>query len=80
MGSAFHQLCPRYSGTLIPTAPTAMRNLYILYSASATLQIYASNSSAELLCFPSMNISHLFLGRQFHDGSVAEQNAMSGVL
>ena len=25
MGSAFHQLCPRYSGTLIPTAPTAIR-------------------------------------------------------
>ena len=21
MGSAFHQLCPRYSGTLTPTAP-----------------------------------------------------------
>ena len=25
MGSAFHQLCPRYSGTLSPTAPTAIR-------------------------------------------------------
>ena len=25
MGSAFHQLCPRYSGTLAPTAPTAIR-------------------------------------------------------
>ena len=25
MGSAFHQLCPRYSGTLTPTAPTAFR-------------------------------------------------------
>ena len=24
-GSAFHQLCPRYSGTLTPTAPTAIR-------------------------------------------------------
>ena len=23
MGSAFHQLCQRYSGTLTPTAPTA---------------------------------------------------------
>ena len=39
MGSAFHQLCPRYSGTLTPTAPTAIRlwetftftlNLYII--------------------------------------------------
>ena len=25
VGSAFHQLCPRYSGTLTPTAPTATR-------------------------------------------------------
>ena len=25
MGSAFHQLCPRYSGTLTHTAPTAIR-------------------------------------------------------
>ena len=25
MGSAFHQLCLRYSGTLTPTAPTANR-------------------------------------------------------
>ena len=24
MGSAFHQLCPRYSGTLTPTAPMAV--------------------------------------------------------
>ena len=25
MGSAFHQLCPRYHGTLTPSAPTANR-------------------------------------------------------
>ena len=25
MGSAFHQLCPKYSGTLTPIAPTAIR-------------------------------------------------------
>ena len=25
MGSVFRQLCPRYSGTLTPTAPTANR-------------------------------------------------------
>ena len=25
MGSAFHQLCPRYSGTLTPTAPKGIR-------------------------------------------------------
>ena len=28
MGSAFHRLCPRYNGTLTPTAPTAIRNGY----------------------------------------------------
>ena len=27
MGFAFHQLCPRYSGTLTPTAPRAVRLL-----------------------------------------------------
>ena len=27
MGSAFYQLCPRCSGTLTPTAPTAIRLL-----------------------------------------------------
>ena len=26
MGSAFHQLCPRYSGILTPSAPTANRH------------------------------------------------------
>ena len=31
MGSAFHQLCPRYSGTLTPTAPTAIRLWDTLY-------------------------------------------------
>ena len=25
MGSAFHRLCPRYSGNLTPTAPTTIR-------------------------------------------------------
>ena len=25
MGFAFHQLCPRYGGTLTPTTPTAIR-------------------------------------------------------
>ena len=25
MGSAFHQLCPRYRGTLTPAAPTAIK-------------------------------------------------------
>ena len=33
MGSTFHQLCPRYRGTLTPTAPTAIR----LYGKSLPL-------------------------------------------
>ena len=35
MGSAFHQLCLRYSGTLTPTAPTAIRlwETFTFYSA-----------------------------------------------
>ena len=39
MGSAFHQLCPRYSGTLTPTAPTAIRlwdTFTFLYSKHKT--------------------------------------------
>ena len=34
MDSAFHQLCPRYSGTLNPTAPTAIRlwNTFTFFS------------------------------------------------
>ena len=33
MGSAFHQLCPRYSETLTSTAPTAMGNLYFTFTS-----------------------------------------------
>ena len=38
MGSAFHQLCPRYSGTLTPTAPTAIRlwETFTFFSAEKT--------------------------------------------
>ena len=50
-----------------------------LYSASATVQVYSSNSSAEQLCCPLVNISLFLGGKQFHDSSVAEQNTTSGV-
>ena len=42
MGSSFHQLCPKYSGTLTLTAPTAirLRETFILrYSFFRTLQL-----------------------------------------
>ena len=41
MGSAFHQLCPRYSGTLTPTAPTAIR----LWDTFTFLSNYVANTS-----------------------------------
>ena len=31
MGSAFHQLCPKYSGTLTLNAPTYLIYVYIMY-------------------------------------------------
>ena len=39
MGSAFHQLCPRYSGTLTPTAPTAIRLWETLTFTSMLLSV-----------------------------------------
>ena len=47
MGSAFHQLCPRYSGTLTPTAPTAIRlwdtfTLYVISELSLLLLIWST--------------------------------------
>ena len=44
MGSAFHQLCPRYSGTLTPTAPTTIRlwETFTFYLArNIQLRVYA---------------------------------------
>ena len=51
MGSAFHQLCPRYSGTLTTTAPTANRlwetfYLYLNVCHSLTVsnsQVYSND-------------------------------------
>ena len=50
MGSAFHQLCPRYSGTLIPTAPTAIR-LWEIFTF--TLEVF-SVKLGQLLIFLSL--------------------------
>ena len=47
MGSAFHQLCPRYSGTLTPTAPMAIR----LWETFTYLEV------GENLIFLDVNIS-----------------------
>ena len=48
MGSAFHQLCPRYSGTLTPTAPTAIR-LWETFTFFSTATV-VMNSVATVYC------------------------------
>ena len=42
MGSAYHQLCPRYSGTLTPTAPTAIMlwETFTLFSSPDSVSIH----------------------------------------
>ena len=42
MDSAFHQLCPRYSGTLTPTVPTAIR----LWETFTFYHLYECTESA----------------------------------
>ena len=49
MGSAFHQQCPRYSGTLTPTAPTANRLWETLHLLPAPTQIYVNVARRSLL-------------------------------
>ena len=49
MGSAFHQLCPRYSGTLTPIAPTAIMlwetfTFYLRCGRSCGYKIYVSEN------------------------------------
>ena len=58
---------PRKSVVRLTDCPDMTLDVYrgrktttTIHSASATLQAYASNSSAELLSYPSANISHLF--------------------
>ena len=58
MGSAFHQLCPRYSGTLTPTAPTAVR----LWETSTFLSFLGYNAnSADPLQMPLFAASEVGL-------------------
>ena len=42
MRSAFHQLCPRYSGTLTPTVPTAIR-LWETFTFVTSYSVYTLN-------------------------------------
>ena len=65
MGSAFHQLCPRYSGTLTPTAPTAIRlwdTFTITLSKTNSVLINQSLSR----CFGNTVFFSFFVGTAFH--------------
>ena len=57
MGSAFHQLCPRYSGTLTPTAPTAIR-LWDTF----TFTLYNNQLKFSSLSITTMGFLHIQLG------------------
>ena len=52
MGSAFRQMCPRYSGTLTPTAPTAIKLwetfTFTFYHGIASRKICSSFESVKL--------------------------------
>ena len=52
MGSAFHQLCPRYSGTLIPTAPTAIR-LWDTFTFTMSNRLYTSGRTYVMTTYVS---------------------------
>ena len=49
IGSAFHQLCPRYSGTLIPIVPTAIR-LWETYTFFTCLSLSLKDISSLKYC------------------------------
>ena len=51
MGSAFHQLCPRYSGTLTFTAPTAIRlwETFTFLQNSALERVFDDNQGVIFL-------------------------------
>ena len=67
MGSAFHQLCPRYSGTLTPTAPTAIRLWDTFTFFTIALAVGAGGGGLDILTliYPFSSFS-LSLG----DGSI----------
>ena len=53
MGSAFHQLCPRYNGTITPSTPTAIR-LWKTFSFTIYRHFFPAFSSI----FASQNHLH----------------------
>ena len=60
MGSAFHQLSPRYSGTLTPTAPAAIRlwETFTVYLQKISILMESRTyTNAGCLLFGSRNLS-----------------------
>ena len=59
MGSAFHQLCPRYSGTLTPTAPTAIRLWDTFTFTFMTIIVLNLIAGGSVTCQQSSNKEYL---------------------
>ena len=70
MGSAFHQLCPRYSGILTPASPMAIRlwETFTFYSLICALEVlllmgspakYRHKYSCLFFCFPQSTLPEL---------------------
>ena len=59
MGSAFHQLCPRYSGTLTQTAPTAIR-LWKTFTFYLLLNPFFELGARDIMPFHAQEQNFLF--------------------
>ena len=62
MASAFNQLCPRYSGTLIPTVPTAI-SLWEIFS-------FTFNTILPILHFVPPPQKKKIIRRKFEDNGL----------
>ena len=65
MGSAFHQLCPKHSETLTPTAPTAIRlwetcSFFLILMHFRYSFCYGELSAFSYNCDSSMSDSSLY--------------------
>ena len=75
MGSAFHQLCPRYSGTLTPTAPTAIR-LWDTFTLPIVFQSYrrlADDNESLCAMEPRLRLGRFRLEQSSNSGPLDEQ-------
>ena len=66
MGSAFHLPCPRCSGTLTPTAPTAIKfsETFPFYQRFRSLQLVLTASLPKPLKRTKLNLYGATIGRR----------------